>query len=58
MEKVTLASSNLGNSIKYWNEILGLRIFDKSEKKVVLGFDENEAKLELQEIGEFTVFGV
>lgn len=52
VEKVTLASSNLANSVKYWNTILGLTIFDQSKDTVLLGFKENEAKLELKDIGE------
>lgn len=52
MEKVTLASSNLLKSINYWNGILGLVIFDRSEDTVLLGFQENDAKLELKNIGE------
>lgn len=50
--KVTLASSNLQKSLDYWNGILGLKIFEKSDKTAVFGFNENEAKLELQDIGE------
>lgn len=53
VEKVTLACSNLAKSIDYWNGILGLKIFGQSEKNVLLGFKESEAKLELQEIGKF-----
>lgn len=52
VEKVTLASSNLSESIKYWNGLLGLDIFEKSEKSVTVGFDKNEAKLELLDIGK------
>lgn len=55
VQKVTLASSNLVNSLKYWNEILGLKIFEKTEKSILLGFDENQAKLELQDIGEHII---
>lgn len=51
MQKVTLASSNLQKSIDYWNGILGLKIFDKTDKSVLLGFADNQAKLELQDIG-------
>lgn len=50
--KVTLASSNLQRTLDYWNGILGLKIFEKSEKNVLLGFNENEAKLEFQDIGK------
>lgn len=50
--KVTLASSSLTKSLNYWNGILGLTIFDKTDKTAVVGFKENEAKLELKEITE------
>lgn len=49
--KVTLASSNLQKTIDYWNGLLGLRIFEKTEKNVLFGFNDNEAKLEFQDIG-------
>lgn len=51
--KVSLASSNLEKSIAYWNGLLTLKIFEKSPKSVLLGFDENQAKLELVEIGKY-----
>lgn len=55
VQKVTLASSNLQKSIDYWNGLLGLEIFAKNLEKrnVLLGFNANETKLELQEIGKW-----
>ncbi|KAJ0180644.1 hypothetical protein K1T71_004048 [Dendrolimus kikuchii] len=50
--KVSLASSNLAKSIAYWNSLLTLKIFEQSDKKVLLGFADNQAKLELVDIGE------
>lgn len=50
--KVSLASSNLAKSIEYWNGLLSLKIFEKSSKSVLLGFSENQAKLELVDIGK------
>lgn len=52
MVKVSLASSNLSNSIHYWNEILGLKIFNQTQSSVVVGFADNQAKLELVDIGK------
>ncbi|KAF5276545.1 hypothetical protein FQR65_LT03975 [Abscondita terminalis] len=52
VEKVTLACSSILNSLNYWNGILGLKIFDESSKKAVVGFNDNQAKLELQELEE------
>lgn len=51
VEKVTLASSNLQKSVNYWNKVLGLKIVNQCDKSVVVGFDENQAKLELTDIG-------
>jgi catechol-2,3-dioxygenase len=52
VEKVALASSNLQRSIDYWNGILGLKIYSQNDKKVVLGFADDQAKLELEDIGK------
>lgn len=52
MEKVTLSSSNLQRSIDYWKGILKLKIYKKNEKSVTLGFDEDQAKLEFEDIGK------
>ncbi|KAK4875996.1 hypothetical protein RN001_012418 [Aquatica leii] len=52
VEKVTLACSDLKKSLEYWNGVLGLNIFDESDKSAVLGFKSNETKLELREISE------
>ena len=52
VQKVSLASSNLKKSIEYWNGILGLKIFEQTDKKVVLGFGIEQAKLELEDIGK------
>ncbi|KAG8225484.1 hypothetical protein J437_LFUL009477 [Ladona fulva] len=56
VEKVALASSNLQRSVDYWNGILGLKIFQQTDKSVLLGFGENEAKLELHDIGKVGYF--
>lgn len=50
--KVSLASSNLSKSIAYWNGLLSLKIFEKNNKSVLLGFSEDQAKLELVDIGK------
>ncbi|CAG9585258.1 unnamed protein product [Danaus chrysippus] len=50
--KVSLASSDLAKSIAYWNGLLTLKIFEKTDKTVTLGFSEDQAKLELVDIGE------
>ncbi|XP_075051146.1 glyoxalase domain-containing protein 4 [Mixophyes fleayi] len=51
--KVTLAVSNLQKSIAYWCDLLGLKIYheDESKKSVMLGYADNQCKLELKDIG-------
>lgn len=49
--KVALASSNLKKSLNYWVDLLGQQIFDQSNSTALLGFDKNQAKLELKDIG-------
>uniref|UniRef100_H2YQ11 VOC domain-containing protein n=1 Tax=Ciona savignyi TaxID=51511 RepID=H2YQ11_CIOSA len=51
VQKVTLASSNLIGSVDYWTKIAGMRVYDKSEKEVTLGFDEKQAKVVLRTWG-------
>jgi catechol-2,3-dioxygenase len=52
VEKVALASSNLQQSIDYWNGILGLKIYSQHGNKVLLGFSDDQTKLELEDIGK------
>lgn len=52
IEKVALASSNLQQSVDYWNGILGLKIYSKNDNKVLLGFSDDQTKLELEDIGK------
>ncbi|CAF4938008.1 unnamed protein product [Pieris macdunnoughi] len=49
--KVSLASSNLAKSIAYWNGLLTLKIFEKTDKSATLGFSDDQSKLELIDIG-------
>ncbi|XP_068629625.1 glyoxalase domain-containing protein 4 [Battus philenor] len=50
--KVSLASSNLTRSVEYWNGLLNLKMYEKTEKSAILGFSDDQAKLELVDIGE------
>ncbi|XP_066602947.1 glyoxalase domain-containing protein 4 [Prorops nasuta] len=50
VEKVTLSSSNLQRTINYWKDILGLKVFEETSKSVLLGYSEDQAKLEFKEI--------
>ena len=56
MEKVTLACSDLSNSIKYWNGLLGLKIYSEDGTSAVLGYADDQAKLELRDISEYQAF--
>uniref|UniRef100_A0A2H8TV43 Glyoxalase domain-containing protein 4 n=1 Tax=Melanaphis sacchari TaxID=742174 RepID=A0A2H8TV43_9HEMI len=49
---VMLSSTNLTKSMKFWNGILGLKIFNQNESLLELGFSEDQAKLKLRDIGE------
>lgn len=51
VEKVTLASSNLEKTVKYWNGILGMKIINKTDKTVSFSFGENQCVLEFKDIG-------
>lgn len=51
VEKVTLSSSNLQKTIAYWKDILELNVFNQTDKSVLLGYGDDQAKLEFQDIG-------
>lgn len=51
VEKVTLSSSNLQSTIAYWKDILQLKIFQQTDKSVLLGYSEDQAKVEFEDIG-------
>ncbi|XP_015589815.1 glyoxalase domain-containing protein 4 [Cephus cinctus] len=51
VQKVTLASSNLQRSIAYWRDILGLKVYIEEENSVLLGYGDDQVKLELEDIG-------
>jgi len=50
VQKVTIASSNLEKSLKYWNELLSMKLIAKKESTALLSYGENQAKLELNDI--------
>jgi len=52
VEKVALASSNLQQSVDYWNGVLGLEICSQDNSKVVLKFSSDQTELELEDIGK------
>lgn len=52
VEKVALASSNLQQSVDYWNGILGMKICSQNNNNVVLKFPSDQMELELEDIGK------
>ncbi|XP_034251675.1 glyoxalase domain-containing protein 4 [Thrips palmi] len=51
VEKISLAVSNLDKSIEYWQGLLQMKVLKKSDKAVQLTYGENQAVLELCDIG-------
>ncbi|NXJ09807.1 GLOD4 protein, partial [Odontophorus gujanensis] len=51
--KVTLGVSDLHKSVNYWSHLLGMKIYEKDEEKqrALLGYADNQCKLELKAIG-------
>ncbi|XP_054712107.1 glyoxalase domain-containing protein 4-like [Uloborus diversus] len=50
VEKVTLAVSNLSKSVEYWNGLLDMKIFEKKDDEVILGYSNEQCKLHLKSI--------
>nr|CAG4648757.1 EOG090X09EK [Polyphemus pediculus] len=51
VQSVTLVSSNLTKSLAFWNDILGLKLLQQTDSSAILSYGENQAKLELKDIG-------
>ncbi|XP_074016689.1 glyoxalase domain-containing protein 4 isoform X6 [Numenius arquata] len=51
--KVTLGVSDLQKSVDYWSNLLGMKIYEKDEKKqrALLGYADEQCKLELKAVG-------
>ncbi|XP_060593268.1 glyoxalase domain-containing protein 4-like [Ruditapes philippinarum] len=52
VKKVTLASSNLQKSVDFWSELCGMKVYSKADKTAVLGYADDQCKLELCDIGK------
>lgn len=50
VEKVTLACSNLKASLEFWNKLLEMNVYEQGESTALLGYSENQCKLELRDI--------
>lgn len=53
-----LSSTNLPKSVKFWNGILGLNIFNQTETFAELGFSNDQAKLKIRDIGNLVILSV
>lgn len=42
LSKVTLASSNLERSLKYWNDLLEMKVLARSDANAVMSFGDNQ----------------
>ncbi|CAL7943099.1 unnamed protein product [Xylocopa violacea] len=51
VEKVTLSSSNLQKTVAYWKDILELKVFNQTDKSILLGYSDDQAKIEFEDIG-------
>ncbi|XP_039247767.2 glyoxalase domain-containing protein 4-like [Styela clava] len=51
VQKVTLGCESLEKSLKYWQEVCGMQVFDRKDKNAILGYDKAQAKLEIVEVG-------
>nr|CAG4646408.1 EOG090X09EK [Macrothrix elegans] len=52
VQKVSLASSNLKDSLKYWSELLQMEVVEQSDDTATLTYSQTQAKLEIKAIGE------
>lgn len=50
--RVGIRSSDLDRSLNYWNNVLGMKLIEKSEKRSVLSYGDGQAQLELVKIDE------
>lgn len=51
VKKVSLGSSDLEKSVYYWTKLCGMNIYSKDEKTALLGYADNQCKLELCHLG-------
>lgn len=45
---ISLASTNISNTIKFWNGIIGLKIFEETEKEVIMGVSDAQAYIKFK----------
>lgn len=49
---MTLSSSDLKRTLDYWNDNLGMKIYEQSSGTALLGFGDTQAKLEFKDMGK------
>ncbi|BFZ18556.1 hypothetical protein BsWGS_21595 [Bradybaena similaris] len=52
VKQISLASSDLRKSVDYWSRLCGMKIFSQGEKSALLGYHQDQCKLELVDIGQ------
>uniref|UniRef100_A0A8C5B391 Glyoxalase domain containing 4 n=1 Tax=Gadus morhua TaxID=8049 RepID=A0A8C5B391_GADMO len=53
VQKVCLGVSDLPTTTHYWTDLLGMKVLEKDEEKktVLMGYEDKQCKLELQDVG-------
>ncbi|XP_014228442.1 glyoxalase domain-containing protein 4 [Trichogramma pretiosum] len=51
VQKICLSSSNLQRTLAYWNEVLEMKLVQKTDKNAILEYGKSQAKLEFKDIG-------
>ena len=51
MKKVSIGVSDLAKSLTYWQNLLGMTLYEQTEAKALLGYDSDKCKLELIHLG-------
>ncbi|KAK7483728.1 hypothetical protein BaRGS_00025049 [Batillaria attramentaria] len=51
VQKVSLSSSSLSKSVEYWSKLCGMKVYSSDAKTALLGFGDDQCKLELVDIG-------
>lgn len=53
VEEIILGTSNLKESVDYWNRILDMKVLQLEPKVATLAYDENQTKLALRDVGKY-----
>lgn len=52
VEKVALGVSDLSKSLKYWHEVLGMKLYEQTSSAALLGYADDQIQLELVLLGQ------